>query len=86
MTVGELKQRLGDYDEDMEIRIAFQPQWPLRGVIQDVVADTEIFDREVEGGVPAVENTAMGEEYLWIAVDQVSSSSENPYAPKGAWS
>jgi len=80
MTVYELKQILEDFDEDKQIRVAFQPSWPLRAHIQSVgEIDREGMEDEED---PAQDDV---EEFVWIAVEQVSSSSENPYAPREAW-
>ena len=29
MTIGELRERLGEYPDDMYVKIALQPSWPL---------------------------------------------------------
>jgi hypothetical protein len=81
MTVGELKNILDYLDEDKEIRVAFQPSWPLRAKIQSVVDGEELSGERDDG----YEDTPESAQFVWIAVDQVSSYSEHPYAPKEAW-
>jgi hypothetical protein len=81
---------LEQYDEDAEIRVAFQPSWPLRGKVANVVSSDEIRDddNDPEYADPDAERDPadpVREDFVWIAVDQVSSSSENPYAPKEVW-
>lgn len=81
-TVRELIRDLEQYDEDVEVRVAFQPEWPLRAKVRNVIASEEFvgYGDEDDPERDGVEN------YVWIAVDQVSSSGdENPYAPHGAW-
>jgi hypothetical protein len=76
-TVGDLKEALEEFDDALPVRIAYQPSWPLAGSIQNV---REV-DRADEPGGP----TRPGDVTLWIAVDQVSTYTENPYAPRDAW-
>ena len=40
MTVGEILDILTDLPEDLEVRFAFQPSWPLEYEISDVVPVT----------------------------------------------
>jgi hypothetical protein len=83
--VRELIDVLEQYDEDAEIRVAFQPSWPLRGKVANVVSSD---DNDPEYADPDAERDPadpVREDFVWIAVDQVSSSSENPYAPKEVW-
>jgi hypothetical protein len=84
MTVAELIQLLEQYDEDAEIRVAFQPSWPLRARVQNVIASDEVVDEDDEDEDPAAADQR-GENIVWIAVDQVSQYDENPYAPKTVW-
>lgn len=79
MTVGELREHLEGYEEEQEIRVAFQPSWPLRARIQHVTSG-----EEVHGELYDDEDAKEIADFVWIAVDQVGGD-ENPYAPKGAW-
>lgn len=47
MTVAELKQRLEDMDNDAEVRLAMQPNWPFEYSIADVV-DMADYEDEYE--------------------------------------
>lgn len=46
MTVGDLKERLEDLDEDMEVRLMTQPAWPFEYSIADVRLKSEISEGE----------------------------------------
>jgi hypothetical protein len=117
MNVGDLISVLEDMPEDKEIRIAFQPSWPLRAQIQSVADGEEMIEERprcvrcgefatctIEGReYPLCDEHGMAEEqplehlelddppdgdvgtFVWIAIDQISSYSENPYAPREAW-
>ena len=85
MEVRELIELLEQYDEDAEVRVALQPSWPLRASVQNVICSEELRNLDGEGG-PLDPDADLEEAFVWIAVDQVSSSSENPYAPRAAWS
>ena len=48
LTVGELRDALEDLDDDMEVRLAFQPHWPLQ-----FQADTpQVVSVAVDGSEP----------------------------------
>jgi hypothetical protein len=38
MTVGELRELLHEYEEDMEVRLLMQPSWPFEYSIGEVFA------------------------------------------------
>lgn len=81
MTVAELKDILSYLDEDKEVRVAFQPNWPLRAKISNVMDGEEIFTHDEDED----DQTPESAQFVWIAVDQVSSYSEHPYAPREVW-
>jgi hypothetical protein len=68
-TVGGLIEELQQFDESTEVRVASQPSYPLANEIQNVC------------------NLVEGDEdgFVWIAVDQISSYQESPYAPRDVW-
>lgn len=70
MTVGELKELLEEFDDDLEVRMAIQPNYPLQssigGVVSDVVTEKE-------------------EEKQIIYVLEGNQIRDNPYAPRGLW-
>lgn len=41
MTVRELTEMLSEHDDDTEVRLAFQPSWPLQYHAGGVAADDE---------------------------------------------
>lgn len=45
MTVGEMKRLLEDMDDEMEVRIAHQPGWPLQYTVSDLI-EAPIFEEE----------------------------------------
>lgn len=56
MTVGELKEILESLPDEMEVRLAFQPSWPLEYTVdQAQVVDLNVPDPEEEG--PADDET-----------------------------
>lgn len=89
----ELIEQLEDirdrYDSgEAEVRVAFQPSWPLRATISSVqhgaeleFCDSDGYIREEDPNDEAPE----ARQYVWIAIDQVGGSSEHPYAPREAW-
>ncbi len=80
MTVGELIDYLGQYDEDAQVRVAYQPGYPLRAKVVSVIAQSEIYAEEL-----ADTAEEYGDEVVWIATDSVGGA-EDPYAPTEAWS
>lgn len=84
MTVEELIEQLEQYDRDAEIRVALQPEYPLRGEIQNVVSAAEV-ERDADPPVEPRHDLDVAP-VVWIAVSQVSSYDESPYdVPGGAW-
>ena len=72
MTIKELIRELQYIEEDfgdLEVRVAYQPSWPLAGKIENVWMPEEDED---------------GNQKVWLAVDSVGHA-ESPYAPKDAW-
>lgn len=57
---------------DMPVRVAFQPSYPLVGLVENIAVGTN--DDDSRPG-----------KTLWLATDQVTSYRENPYAPRAAW-
>lgn len=75
MTLSELIEQLqwlaDEAEDDPIVRVAVQPNWPLRERITCVSVQESDPNRD-------------GEAVCWIAVDGVGYS-EHPYAPGGAW-
>lgn len=77
MLISELIEQLQDklkWDGDAEVRVAYQPSYPLRAEISNVTFVEPDADDDDEPQ----------EKILWLAVDGVYSS-ESPYAPRRAW-
>jgi hypothetical protein len=71
-TIGDLLDALADLSEDLPVRIAFQPNYPLAATISNV----RVIEREERRPFQKV---------LWIAVDQITDYDESPYGPRDAW-
>jgi len=81
MNVGELRALIEDLEDDIEIRVAMQPSYPLRGILRNVVPVTETVTDPSKGLYEDEVTT------LWLATEQVSSYTESPYhVPQEAWS
>ena len=80
MTVRDLIEYLEAYDDDAEVRLATQPEWPLAFQIASVMGADEI---SAESDYPDEEPTEAEEPIVWIASG--SHPSDNPSAPGGAW-
>lgn len=70
MTVAELIEVLQDADPDCNVRIAYQPTYPLRATVATVALPDEM-----DGS----------EGFVWIAASASVPYMENPYAPSDAW-
>jgi hypothetical protein len=66
MTVGDLMELLEGYDEDQEVRIAFQPSYPLEAKLAGVISGAECDEDQERGGDPNVVYLAAGgaDEYV----------------------
>lgn len=81
-TVGEMIEYLSAFDEDREILVAVQPNYPIAHVVQAVTDLSEGERHPDDEGDSAFDPDGP----IWIACDQVSSSSpHSPYAPRSAW-
>jgi hypothetical protein len=88
LTIDELIELAAEAREDLggdaQVRIAYQPGWPLRAALQYVTVPPSTDPAELYG--PG--GTAAGQEndgtYLWLATGDVPER-ENPYAPEWAW-
>jgi hypothetical protein len=88
MTIDELielaSQAREDLGGDAEVRIAYQPGWPLRAALACVTIPYSTDPSDLYGP----DETAAGQEkdgtFLWLA-DGDLPDHENPYAPEWAW-
>lgn len=83
MTVNEMLEKLQDEVEagrgEYELRIAYQPTYPLRAEVANVVASDDM-DEDEDGNYEA-------DCFVWIAATaSVAGYDESPYAPSTAWS
>lgn len=90
MNVGELKEMLEDLDDDLEIRLAHQPSWPLRFNLRSVVTPEghmEALRQEAwdAGRDPdEVEADEDNSKFVWL-VEGDHPYDESPYAPRILW-
>lgn len=92
MTAHELAHLLLEMP-DVEVRIAYQENYPLRGRVANVVTDRTLkYNALMAEDVPEDADMSLEEELderdeekVWIAVSNIDSWSENPYGPSAAW-
>jgi len=78
MNVSELIERLEDMDPDAEVRIAFQPSWPLQYRLGDeIVGEDEISDAEETGDDEEQPDPVRGVVYL----SEGGQVYDEPYLP-----
>jgi hypothetical protein len=88
MTIDQLIELAQDGREDLggdaEVRIAYQPGYPLRAALQYVTVPFSTDPADLYGP----DETAAGQEsdgrFLWLATGDLPDR-ENPYAPGWAW-
>jgi hypothetical protein len=86
--IDQLEGIKDQYGGEAEIRIAFQPSWPLRGTIASVQHGMDLEFCDEDGYLRQEDPNDEAPEvrqYVWIAIDQVGGHSEHPYAPREAW-
>lgn len=86
-TVQELIDRLGDFDPDMEIGVAYQPSYPLTGYLAAVTGPEDIAAEEPcdeHGHYNCDECAEDAPKIVWLAVGQ-GDVNGSPYAPRAAW-
>ena len=88
MTIDELIQLAADAREDLggdaQVRIAYQPGYPLRAALQYVTIPYSTDQSDLYH----LDEMAAGQEndgtFLWLAAGDLPDG-ENPYAPGWAW-
>ena len=81
MNVGQLRDLLEGLDDDAPVRLAIQPNWPLRLDVSDVKPADEI-DFDDEGDEDEPDDNA---NIVWIVASGSAPYGENPYAPRQLW-
>jgi len=88
MTIDEMIRELEDAREDLggdaQVRIAYQPSYPLRGTVDRITvpesADPDdLYDEGQQAAMQDKDGT-----FVWIAVGSAPYD-ENPYGPRWAW-
>ena len=88
MTIDELMDELQDARHQMgghaEVRIAYQPAWPMRAAVARVTVPAEVdADRLYDEGERAAGQDEDGR-MVWLAAGEAPYG-ENPYGPRWAW-
>lgn len=77
MTIGELLEELQmmaeEHGDDVEVRIAYQPSYPLAADLDAVTL------------VKNEQGVHRKDKIVWLAASTSVGYSENPYAPSQAW-
>lgn len=83
MNLDELIDLLSDIRDDVggntEVRLAFQPNWPLAYHISNVTVASSDEDDDFEEDSDSADQKPI----VWIA--EGSHPSDSPYAPRSAW-
>lgn len=94
MNVGQLREMLEDYDDDQPVRVATQPNWPLRLTVSTVKVNEPEMDADTEeahmealrSGNHALAASILaehnGEPIVWLIAADHPSGDESPYAPR----
>jgi hypothetical protein len=88
MNVGELRELLEDYEDDVEVAIATQPAWPLAFEVGEVIEidphvpeDEDEEDEEPENELGDMDRDHHdGKHIVWITTG--SGLWPDPYAPR----
>lgn len=77
MKLSELIEQLQDhlkFEGDLEVRIAYQPSYPLAAYLESVsLVEADDDDERAT------------ESIVWLAASETVSHRHSPYAPKAAW-
>lgn len=88
MTIDELIELAQDAREDLggdaQVRIAYQPGYPLRAALQYVTVPYSTDPSELYGPDEAACGQQNDGTFLWLASGDTPDQ-ENPYAPEWAW-
>jgi hypothetical protein len=79
--ISELEEARDALGGQAEVRIAYQPSWPLRAALAHVTVPLD--DQYEEGEWAAGQDRDSG--MLWLAAGSELPWDENPYAPRWAW-
>lgn len=77
MIVREMIERLGEYDQDAEVRIASQPSYPLQSTVRGVCSMDEVREYSTDD----LDDSNSPEENV-VFIVEASQVYETPYAPR----
>lgn len=79
-TVGDLIRALQDQDASAPLRVAHQPNWPLRETVGGVTTIGQTgYEEEPDPTDPHAEREAS---VVWLVLNGHPSGDESPYAPR----
>ena len=88
MTIDELIELAEDAREDLsgdaQVRIAYQPGYPLRAALSCVTVPPSTDPADLYGPDETVAGQKNDGTFLWLATGDLPDR-ENPYAPEWAW-
>lgn len=79
MTVGQLRGMLEGLKEDAEVRVAFQPQYPLQSSIRGVCTSDDLAALDDEDAMSRRDD-GDGGDLVWIV--EGFQNHDEPYAPR----
>ena len=79
--IAELEEARDALGGEAEVRIAYQPSWPLRATVAHVTVPGEDPYEEGEQACGQDSDAKM----VWLAAGDSLPWDENPYAPRWAW-
>lgn len=84
MNVRELIERLDEMDQDAEVWLATQPNWPLQFELAGATSAAEIAGEQQcdEHGDYSCDDCAAGDNVVYLVE---GDHPDQPYAPRGAW-
>jgi hypothetical protein len=88
MTINELIELAEDAREDLggdaQVRIAYQPGYPLRAALHCVTVPYSTGPSDLYGADEIAAGQQNDGTFLWLATGDLPAG-ENPYAPEWAW-
>ena len=85
MTVGLMRELLENFEDDVEVRLATQPSWPLAFRVAGIVDSkdvNEFADPDEYDPDNVDEENDPGAEICWIVEGGHPNQPESPYAPR----
>lgn len=84
MNVGELREALEDLDDEVVLRIATQPNWPLRFGVRSIITPGDLIEYNERENEDHLDDEDDGPQFVWIVTGD-HPHDESPYASKDLW-